>query len=367
MPRHLCVNIAAILLVASTSAAQADVARPRTGVSVTEPVALPDGKPPFSSLASEEARQNMLNLIEAGKKITGMKPANITEIRRNDDDLTQRPSVIRLRARFPVLISPEKIAGVPVDAITPAEGVSARNAKRVLISLHGGGFYAGAGLGGQAQSIPIASLGKIKVISVDYRQGPEYRFPAASEDVASVYRELLNQYRPQDIGIYGCSAGGWLTAESIAWFQVHDLPRPGAIGIFGAGALIFDGVTGDSAYLDWALSGAPKDGLPRALKFDYFDVPGLDMRSALVSPAYSEEVLARFPPTLLIGGMRDSLLSGTVYTHSKLVKLGVDADLHVWEGAFHCSFAQGVVEPNVPETREAWDVIVKFFNTRLGG
>ena len=29
------------------------------------------------------------------------------------------------------------------------------------------------------------------------------------------------------------------------------------------------------------------------------------------------------------------------------------------EGAAHCSFAQLVVDPAVPETREAWDVTIK--------
>jgi monoterpene epsilon-lactone hydrolase len=71
---------------------------------------------------------------------------------------------------------------------------------------------------------PIASIGKIKVISVDYRQAPEYAFPSASEDVATVYRELLKTYKPTNIGIYGCSAGGLLTAETIAWFQKEKLP-----------------------------------------------------------------------------------------------------------------------------------------------
>ena len=41
------------------------------------------------------------------------------------------------------------------------------------------------------ESVPIASLGGYKVITVNYRMAPEATHPAAVEDVATVYRELL--------------------------------------------------------------------------------------------------------------------------------------------------------------------------------
>lgn len=48
------------------------------------------------------------------------------------------------------------------------------------------------------------------------------------------------------------------------------------------------------------------------------------------------------------------------------MKAGVEADLHVWEGATHCSLAQPIGDLDFPENREAWDVIVKFFDQHLG-
>ncbi len=219
------------------------------------------------------------------------------------------------------------------------------------------------------ESIPIASLGRIKVITVDYRQSPDHHFPAASEDVASVYRALLKDYPPASIGIYGCSVGGILTAESVAWFRAHGLPRPGAVGIFGGGGLA--AMPGDSYYLGDAVGGfgvsypahAP---VSHDLVLPYFDSVGVTLLDPLVSPARDPQVLAGFPPSLLISGTRDAQLSNTVYSHAQLVKAGVDAELHVWEGAPHCWFAQPVVNPKEPETREAWDVIVKFFDAKLG-
>jgi acetyl esterase/lipase len=130
----------------------------------------------------------------------------------------------------------EKVGGVHVYVFTPKAGVSAKNRDRVLINLHGGGF-SGCWPGcAELESVPVSALGQIEVISVDYREGPDHKFPAASEDVAAVYQAVLKTHKPQDVGIYGCSAGGMQTAMSLAWFQKQSLPTPGAVGIFCASA-----------------------------------------------------------------------------------------------------------------------------------
>ena len=322
---------------------------------------------PLSSLSSAEAQKNFLNFIHGFESLSDTPGSrNIDAIRKRLDDSLMRPGVEKLRAVFPVDIRPKAIAGVQTDVIEPAGGIADKNKKRVLINLHGGGFAVAAGLGGQMESIPIASLGAIKVITIDYREGPEYKFPAASEDVADVYRELLKLYPAENIGIYGCSAGGTLAAESLAWFQTHDLPRPGAVGMFGSGAMVRE--LGDSAFTGYLLMGGTigSENPNESALTPYFDAPELNIKDPLVSPVYSSSVLSKFPPSLLISGTRDVALSSAAYTHAQLIKLGVPSDLHVWEGAVHCSYAQPIVDPSVPETREAWDVIVKFFDQHLG-
>lgn len=147
---------------------------------------------------------------------------------------------------FAVERADKRIGGVHVYDYKPKSGVSAKNKDRVLINLHGGGCRGCWPGCAELESIPISALGKVQVISVDYREGPDNKFPAASEDVASVYQELLKTHKPDNIGIYGCSAGGNLTAMSVAWFQKHSLPRPGAIGIFCASA--GEAVEGDTLY-----------------------------------------------------------------------------------------------------------------------
>jgi acetyl esterase/lipase len=316
---------------------------------------------PYSDLASPEAKRNYIDYHRAFDSLDKAENASpsIQEYRERLDRL-EILGIERLRKAFAVNIAPTTIAGVQTDVIVPANGITSRNRNRLLINLHGGSMQVGARFGGQMESIPISSMGAIKVITVDYREAPEWHFPAASEDVAKVYGQLLKSYRPENIGIYGCSAGAALTGQSIAWFQVHGLPRPGAIGLFGWAPIL--GHVGDSNYI---FSGGKSVITEESIKQDPY-AKGVDWNDPLVSPVRDSSVLRKFPPTLLISGTRDVGLSPVVYTHSRLVDLGVKADLHIWEGTPHCSYAQPVVDPNVPETRQAWAVITRFFDEHLG-
>lgn len=82
----------------------------------------------------------------------------------------------------------------------------------------------------------------------------------------------------------------------------------------------------------------------------------------LVSPAADPKIMAKFPPTLIITGTRAPDLSPAIYTHTALVKAGAKGDLIVGEGMGHCY----IYRADMPEARDAYDIIVKFFNDHLG-
>jgi acetyl esterase/lipase len=258
------------------------------------------------------------------------------------------------------------VGGVHAYEYTPGNGVPARNRNRVLINLHGGGFMGCWPGCAELESIPVAAMAQMRVVSLDYRQGPRFKHPAASEDVAAAYRELLKTYLPGNIGIYGCSAGGMLAGMAVAWFQKEKLPRPGAVGVLCAGlSLAGNGFGGDSAYTPIATGEArmppsPQPGSGGRLVMPYFD--GVSPQDPLAAPASSMEVLAKFPPTLVISTTRGFDLSAAAYTHGLLVKAGVDAELHIWDGMFH-GFLYNV---DVPESQDCFAVIARFFDRHLG-
>lgn len=321
---------------------------------------------PPSSFFTDDERAAYLQWKEWAKSVQCVAkldtPEDTTKYRKC---LEERFGVFeaKQKARYAAHIQPQTMAGVYTEVVTPVAGVSQKNRQRVLINLHGGAFNHGAGVLGRVESIPIAALGKITVVTVDYRQGPEHRFPAASEDVAAVYRELLKKYKPENVGIYGCSAGGVLTAQAVAWIDKQKLPRPGAAGMFCAAAAYWP--EGDSGRLSAALFGLPEDSLKYNLVFAVQANPYLedaDPNDPLVFPVRSPAFLAKFPPSLLISSTRDLGMSSVVQTHAQLTKLGVPAELHIWEGLDHAFF----IDPDFPQSREVYDVVVKFFDAHLG-
>jgi epsilon-lactone hydrolase len=327
---------------------------PKVIVEADGTVQIPAQTVPLSTFLSPEAKEYVT---------LHLKQMQDPEILKQDAGVPRfmKPYLERDYTLFAFEKRDEKIGGVHAYVYTPKAGVSAQNKNRVLINLHGGGF-SGCWPGcAELESIPVSVLGQIEVVSVDYREGPENKFPAASEDVATVYRELLKTHMAKDIGIYGCSAGGMQTAMSVAWFQTHALPTPGAMGIFCASA--GGGFGGDARYSAEPLGEARLDPpTPRQTEpLGYF--AGTDPKDPLVAPVNSPKVLAKFPPTLMITATRDFELSAALYTHEQLVKAGVDTELHVWEGLFHGFF----YNVDVPESRDALNVIVKFFNRHLGG
>ena len=260
------------------------------------------------------------------------------------------------RKYYPANVEETTTAGVRTDIITPLT-TPAANRDRVLINLHGGGFNSDSG--SLIEGIPIANLAKTKVVSVYYRLAPENPFPAAVDDVVAVYKELLKTYKPGSIGIFGTSAGAILTAEVAVRLKQSGLPLPAALGIF-SGLGDFSRV-GDSRQL-FTLNGLPGEMHPidpNHLPDDQY-VGKTDRKDPVLSPLFAD--LHGMPPTLLVTSTRDILLSDTTTFQRALVQAGVDARLVVFEALPHAFWYHF----QLPETKEALELMAKFFDDKVG-
>ena len=343
-------HLVAAIAINSTLAAQSNSAVPLDSATFD-----PDGTAhitrvvPMPSTISPEA-QKWLDSLDHQK----VGPPDTLAERRTHTDAWRKMASAEARRLYPVNVEETSMAGVRTDIITP---LADAGSKRVLINLHGGGFNSDSG--SLIEGIPIANLAKIKVVSVYYRLAPENPFPAAVDDVVAVYKELLKTYPPRSIGIFGTSAGAILTCEVAVRLKQLALPLPAALGIF-SGLGDFSRV-GDSRQL-FTLNGLPG----RIESIDPNHLPDneyagkMDRTDPVLSPLFAD--LRGMPPSLLVTSTRDILLSDTATLHRALLRAGDDAQLVVFEALPHAFWYHF----QLPETKEALDLMAKFFDEKVG-
>ena len=231
---------------------------------------------------------------------------------------------------------------------------------RVLICLHGGGFNSDSG--SYTESIPIANLTRTRVVSVLYRLAPEHPYPAALDDAVAVYQALLKTYKPDHIAIYGTSAGAILTGEVAVRLKQLHLPEPGALGVFSG---LGDYTAAGDSIAFFALNGLSGHLDPPAPNPDHHSIGkeytgSADPHSVVLSPNYSD--LHGLPPTLFLTSTRDILLSGTSDMNRAWMRDGVPTQMMVFDALPHAFWN----DVSLPESREAYAVMARFFNQQLG-
>jgi len=318
-------------------------------------VSMPAMVVPFSSYASPQGAEMVAAALAAAQPAADIASQRTFYGKYNDDRLEE------MRRTFAFDSVRTSMGGVLVDVVTPKAGISTRIEHRVLINVHGCGFMWGSGSGAVVEAAPIAATGRIKVVTVDYRLAPENIYPAASQDVTAVYAALLKTYPSKNIGIYGCSAGGIITAQTVGWIRTHGLPPPGAVGTLCGSGLPFDG---DSMFINAPLNGGKPvpANTPTATGIPFPYMARVNPDDFVAFPGKSPEALAHFPPTLLIAGGRDFTASESTTMHRRLAAAGVDTESFIFDGMPHAFF----VWPYLPESKEAYAVITRFFDRRLG-
>jgi epsilon-lactone hydrolase len=305
---------------------------------------------PMPSTVSPEAQKWLASLTRKDNA-----PQTLEQRRASTDEWRNRQSA-EARRLFPVNIEETTTAGVRTDIIVPVS-VPAGNRSKVLINLHGGGFNSDSG--SLIEGVPICNLSKIKVVSVYYRLAPESPFPAAVDDVVTVYKELLKTYKPGEIGIFGTSAGATLTAGVASRLKQSGAPLPGALGMFS----VHPDYTrpSDSQEL-FALDGFSGGLQPRDPNHPPDDAYAAktDRQNPVLSPLFAD--LKGWPPSLLVTSTRDLLLSDTTMFHRALLRQGNDAELVVFEALPHAFWYHF----ELPETREALNLMATFFDGKLG-
>ncbi|MDX3905423.1 MAG: alpha/beta hydrolase [Pigmentiphaga sp.] len=219
-------------------------------------------------------------------------------------------------------------------------GMQAREPAPLVIFAHGGGFTIGSVESYDAICRMLANGACCKVLSLDYRLAPEYRFPTAAEDVYAAWRWAFDEHTtigidPQRVAGMGDSAGGTLTAQAALRARDDRLP-------LAAQVLLYPGT---SAWQDTQSHRAYAEGYLLDAKtiqwfFNHYlrdDADRMDWRFApLDAPEF-----AGLAPVFLQLAECDPLVDEGLAYGRKLEDARVRVDLKVYEGAIHSFYNMG--------------------------
>ncbi len=266
------------------------------------------------------------------------------------------PAVLRSGADA---IAPKKTpAGVTCEKVSmgsvAGERHGAVNAEsgRTVLYFHGGGYVFGSAKYARGLTFDLARKSRADIFSVDYRLGPEHKFPAAVDDAVAAYQWLLDDGRnPASIIIGGDSAGGGLSLALLLSCKERGLSMP-------AGAVLF------SPFTDLAATG------PSLLFNEKSDVMfkkvyiaegakrylgDADPKSPLASPLFGDH--QGLPPILSFVSDNEALYNDTTRLHEKLVDAGVDAKLVTEKGLAH---VWPIFYPRFPEAGKTISQAAEF-------
>ena len=236
----------------------------------------------------------------------------------------------------------------------------------VVVYAHGGGFVMGDLDTHDRLARRIAHHAQVTVLSVAYRRAPEYRAPAAVEDIVRACRwadamlGLLGGDSRAGIGLAGDSAGGLLAAA--AALALRDAARAGLAEPPGHLLLL----TPNTDLTLTAASVADKGhgwGLERADLQWYVEqwVPGRhDRFDPTISPAYA--ALDGLPPTFVVTAEHDPLRDEGLWFADRLRSSGVPCEHLHYEDLVHGFFQLDRVSP---ATASAGDAALQRYGTFL--
>jgi epsilon-lactone hydrolase len=250
-------------------------------------------------------------------------------------------SMRRLSGELRSSVETIRVGSALVHVATPAD---AGRSEGAFVDLHGGALVLGGGEACMIGARTQADQHGLRCYGVDYRMPPEHPYPAALDDCVAAYRHVVEMHDPAGVIVGGRSAGGNLAVSMLVRARDLGLPMPAGLVLLSPEVDLTE--SGDSFETNRMVDVV----LPVSLMPANAD--------PLLSPLFAD--LRGLPPTLLQSGTRDLLLSNTVRMHRALLRVGVAAELHVFEAMPHGGFGGGT-----PEDAELSELVARFVRARI--
>lgn len=253
---------------------------------------------------------------------------------------------------------PGPAGSLPVRIYTPK---GATTPLPVVVYYHGGGWVIANKDVYDGGARALSKLANVIVVSVDYRQGPENKFPAAHDDALATYEWTLKNAAsikgdPMRVAVAGESAGGGLAVATAIAARDKKLQMPlSIISVYP--------IAGTDTTTPSYVENASAKPLNRPMMSWFFD-------NYLGSPADRSDTrvnlvaanLSGLPTTTIINAQIDPLRSEGEILAEKLRAAGVSVTQKTYPGVTHEFFGMGTVVDKAKDAEQlAADALKKGF------
>jgi acetyl esterase/lipase len=212
----------------------------------------------------------------------------------------------------------------------------------VVVYFHGGGWVIANKDVYDATPRALTNLANCIVVSVDYRQGPEHRFPSAHDDANAAWKWTTEHARdisgdPQRLAVAGESAGGNL-AVTVA-MHARDAKTMTARHVLSVYP-IAGADTNTESYRENAMA-KPLNKAMMEWFFKNYLRSEADRTDPRIDLVHAD--LAGLPSTTIVTDQIDPLRSEGEMLADRLKKAGVDVEHRNYDGVTHEFFSMSAV------------------------
>ena len=228
-------------------------------------------------------------------------------------------------------------------------------ADRANLFIIGGGMISAPRPGAVKKALRFARETGLDVFIPYYPLCTDYPLTRAYEMIHATYREMLKGYAPERISVLGTSSGGNLALGMVPYINDRhaEIPMPGHIMAISPGTCV-------DTDEEWQ----------RMLALDQLDVaiPAQYMKDAEEIMRHGDDSVPEYmirlqrgdftncPRVTFIYGAHETLYACAPSYEAAMKRYGVDYEMIVGEGMFHCY----PVFPVCREAKAGWDMMIRI-------
>ncbi len=219
----------------------------------------------------------------------------------------------------------------------------------VVVYFHGGGFVIADTKTYESSVKAIAAGSRAVVVSVEYRQAPEHRFPAAPNDAFAAYQWVLANAKEiggdaARVAVAGESAGGNLATVVALMARDRQVAAP-------VHQLLIYPVVSDDMSTPSYQRNANARPLNKPMMQWFFKHYGADPQNPYALPAKAQ-TLKGLPSATVLTAEIDPLASEGESYAERLKKDGVKVDYRQFDGVTHEFFGMAPVVPKAQDAQK---------------